>query len=81
MQLEYIIHKMSDTTQVLELTVEKTDTKGVEMVLSRLNHLRSLYLKGIRIKLESKLIFNHMRALRSLYLHFDNNSINKENFN
>ena len=72
---------MLDSTKLLELTINKIDTDQAHLVLSKLTNLRSLSLNAIKVSLDFKSIFTHLRALRSLIIRFKDNLANKETLN
>ncbi len=67
---------MPDSTKLLDLTINYVDTDQAQLVLSKLTNLRSLSLNAIKVSLDFKSIFTHLRALRSLIIRFKDNLAN-----
>ncbi len=65
----------------MELRIYTIDNKEIHTVLSQLTNLRSLYLSGIELELDFKIIFTHLKYLRYLHLTFNNNQVSIENLN
>ena len=65
-----LIENSIDPKKLLKLSIDSTNTDGIHNVVCQLTNLISLELGKIKVFIDFKLLFTHLRSLRSLLVHF-----------